>query len=60
MKENLNYLTTALESLDKAHTIYEERELIRDFSKNHYGMALSHFSMGYTYKWFGDKLCSTS
>ena len=49
MRENFNFLTTAIASLENSFHIYEQRDMIREYSKNHYGMALSLFSQGYAY-----------
>ena len=30
---------------------------MQEFNKNHYGMALSYYSMGFVYKNYGEQLC---
>ena len=56
MQENFNYLMTAIASLENALIIYEAKEVMQEFEKNHYGMALTLYTLGYIYKTFAKEL----
>ena len=44
IKENYNYLTSSIASLENAFIIYEAKEVMEESEKNHYGMALSLYT----------------
>lgn len=56
-RENFTYLTKAIASLENALEIYRAKELNGDQNQNEYGVALSMYTLGYTYLTYADFLC---
>ena len=56
-QENFIYLTKAIDSLDNALEIFKAEKELREFDPNHYGVALSVYTLGYTYRAFAPYLC---
>ena len=56
-QENFTYLTKAIESLENALEIFKAEKELREFDPNHYGVALSVYTLGYTYRTFAPYLC---
>ena len=50
MQSNFEYLTTAIASLQNALQIYKAENEARAYNPNYYGVALSAYSIGYTYE----------
>ena len=56
MKDIYYYLTNSIASLENSFNIYEAKEVMAEFEKNHYGMALALYTLGYIYKTFSQEL----
>ena len=56
-QENFTYLTKAIDSLDNALEIFKAEKELREFDPNYYGVALSVYTLGYTYRAFAPYLC---
>ena len=56
MQSNFEYLTTAIASLENALQIYKAEKEARAYDQNHYGVALSAYSIGYTYETYSTDL----
>ena len=53
-RENFTYLTTAIDSLDNAMEIFKAEKELQEFDPNYYGVALSLYTLGYTYRTFAE------
>ena len=50
MEQNFEYLIKAIESLENAIEIFKAEKEDQRYEPNHYGVALSTFTLGYTYE----------
>ena len=57
MKQNFEYLTKAIESLENAIEIFKAERAGQGPDPNHYGIALSMYAIGFTYMTNASELC---
>ena len=50
-------MTTAIAALENSMNIFEAKYTMMEEQKNHYGVALAQYALGYVYNMFTSSLC---